>query len=81
MKTMTCKQLYGPCDVLIHGATAEEMIANSQAHTMDMIAKGDTLHIDAMNAMKKQHMDMTPDAMKQWMEKFQNDFAACPNDV
>jgi hypothetical protein len=33
-----------------------------------------------MNAMKKQHMDMDPEAVKQWMEKFQNDFAVWPED-
>lgn len=36
---MTYKQLYGPCDALIHGGSTEEMVA-----------KGDTLHIEAMNA-------------------------------
>ena len=80
MKTMTCKQLYGPCDTLIHGATAEEMMENSKIHAMDMVAKGDILHIDAMTAMKRQHMDMNPDAVKQFMEKFQNDFDAQPED-
>ena len=81
MKTMTCKQLYGPCDALIHGATAGEMITSSQKHAMEMVAKGDTLHIEAMNAMKKQHMNMDPEAMKQWMTKFQNDFAAQAEDI
>lgn len=80
MKTMTCKQLYGPCDALIHGTTAEEMMENSQKHAMEMVAKGDTLHTEAMNAMRKQHMDMTPEAQKQWMQKFQSDFAAWPED-
>ena len=77
---MTCKQLYGPCDALIHGATAEEMMENSKKHAMEMVAKGDKIHIDAMEAMKNQHMNMKPDAVKQWMEKFQNDFAAMPED-
>ena len=80
MKTMTCKQLHGPCDTLIKGATAEEMMQNSQKHAMEMVASGDKVHIDAMEAMRKQHMDMTPEAQKQWMEKFQNEFAAMPND-
>lgn len=80
MKTMTCKQLYGPCDALIHGATAEEIMNNSQKHAMEMIAQGDKLHIDAMEAMKKQHITMTPEAQKEWMEKFQNDFATWPED-
>jgi len=51
MKTMTCKQLYGPCDALIHGETPEEMMENSKKHAMEMIAKGDELHIDAMNTI------------------------------
>ncbi len=80
MKTMTCKQLYGPCDALIHGETAEKMMANSQKHAMEMVAKGDMLHIKAMEAMRKQHADMTPEVMKQWMEKFYKDFAAQPDD-
>ncbi len=80
MKTMTCKQLYGPCEALISGATAEEMMENSQKHAMEMISKGDKVHIEAMEAMKKQHMDMTPEAQKQWMEKFQIEFDAQPED-
>ncbi len=77
---MTCKQLYGPCDALIHAESAEEMMENSKKHGMELVAKGDALHIEAMNTMKKQHMDMSPEAVKQWMEKFQNDFAAQPED-
>lgn len=45
-----------------------------------MVAKGDTLHIEAMNAMRKQHMTMTPDDMKLWMEKFHKEFAAILDD-
>ena len=77
---MTCKQLYGPCDALIHGKSSEEMMENSQKHAMEMISKGDKVHIEAMEAMKKQHMTMDPEAVKQWMEKFQSDFAAQPED-
>lgn len=80
MKTMTCKQLYGPCDALIHGATAEEMIAKSQEHAMEMVASGDALHIEAMNAMREQHMNMTEEAKEQWMKKFHADFDATPED-
>ena len=80
MKTMTCKELHGPCDALITGATPEEMIENSQKHAMEMVTKGDKAHIDAMEAMKKQHMNMNPEAVKQWMEKFQNEFDAQPED-
>jgi len=77
---MSCKQLYGPCDERIHGGSADEMMQNSQKHAMEMVAKGDKVHIDAMAAMKEQHMEMTPEAQKQWMEKFQSDFAVWPED-
>ncbi len=78
MKTMTCKQLHGPCDELIHGETAEEMMQNSQKHGMDMAAKGDQNHIRVMEEMKS-HMD-DPEAVKQFMDKFNSDFAALPQD-
>ncbi len=77
---MTCKQLYGPCDALIYGTTADEMMQNSQKHAMDMVALGDKVHIDAMEVMRKEHMDMTPEAQKQWMGKLQEEFAAWPDD-
>lgn len=77
---MTCRQLYGPCDAPIQGATAEEMMANSQKHAMEMVASGDTLHIEAMNAMRDQHMNMTEEAKEQWMQKFHADFDATPED-
>ncbi len=77
---MTCRQLYGSCDALIHGETSEEMIANSQKHAMEMVDKGDKVHIEAMEAMKEQHANMEPEAVKQWMEKFQKDFEAQPED-
>lgn len=78
MKTMTCKQLHGPCGALIHGETADEMIANSQKHGMDMAAKGDKAHIEVMEEMKT-HMN-DPEAVKQFMEKFYKDFAATADD-
>lgn len=78
MKTMACKQLYGPCDVLIHGESAEEMVENIKKHGMEMAAKGDEGHIKVIEAMKPYMND--PELVKQFMEKFQNDFAAIPDD-
>ena len=80
MKTMTCKQLYGPCDALIHGETAEEMMENSKKHAMEMVAKGDEVHINAVKAMGEMHKNMDETAVKQWMEKFQIDFNAVQED-
>lgn len=45
---------------------------------MEMLKSGDKVHIDAMEAMRKQHIDMTLEAQKQWMEKFQKEFDAQP---
>ena len=78
MKTMTCKQLHGSCDVVIHGETSEEMMENSQKHGMEMAAKGDANHITVMEKMKEGMND--PEAVKQFMEKFQSDFEAQPED-
>lgn len=80
MKTMTCKQLYGPCDALIHGETAEEMMENSKQHAMKMVESGDELHINAMKAMGEMHQHMDEKAVEEWMKKFQADFDACPVD-
>ena len=77
---MTCKQLYGPCDALIHGETAEEMMENSKKHAMEMVAKGDEVHINAMKAMSESHKNMGEEEVKQWMEKFRSDFDAHPED-
>ena len=80
MKTMTCKQLFGPCDAAIHGKTAEEMMENSKKHALDMAALGDQVHINAIKAMGNMHQNMDAAAVKQWMEKFQNEFDAVPED-
>ena len=80
MKTMTCKQLYGPCDAFIHGQTAQEMMENSKKHAMEMAANGDPVHINAIKAMGQSHKQMDEEAVKQWMEKFQNDFDTFPED-
>ena len=61
---MTCKQLYGPCDTLIHGQTAEEMMENSKKHAMEMAAIGDEVHINAIKAMGESHKQMDEEAVK-----------------
>ena len=80
MKTMTCKQLYGPCDALIHGETAKDLMENSKKHAMEMADKGDEMHISAIKAMGESHKNMDEEAVKKWMEKFQNDFDRHPED-
>jgi len=41
MKTMTCKQFGGACDLAFHANTFEEMADMSKQHGMDMFQKKD----------------------------------------
>ena len=41
MKTMTCRQLGGPCDLPHRGMTADEVIKAQDRHLNDAVANGD----------------------------------------
>ncbi len=77
MKTMTCKQLGGACDLEFHAETFEEMAEQSKKHGMDMFQKGDQAHLAAMNEM--QQLMQSSDAMKAWMDQKRKEFEALPN--
>lgn len=73
MKSMTCRQMGGPCDTAITGNTAEEMMANGAAHIHSMTDDGHKKAVEMMDAAAKD-----PAMNKQWMDKFSTDFAALP---
>ncbi|BCE00561.1 DUF1059 domain-containing protein [Marinicellulosiphila megalodicopiae] len=77
MKTMTCKQLGGACDLEISANTFEEMANLSRAHGMEMFQKSDEAHLTAMNDMK--HLMTDPIAMQKWMDERKADFEAAPD--
>lgn len=52
MKTMTCRDLGGPCDLPHRGATADEVIKAQDRHLKEVVANGDPAHEDALEAMK-----------------------------
>ena len=52
MKTMTCKQLGGPCDFALTSSTADDIIKAQDKHLKDMVAGVDDPHQDALKAMK-----------------------------
>ena len=52
MKTMTCKQLGGPCDYRLQGDTADEVIKAQDRHLRDTVAGGDDTHASALKEMK-----------------------------
>jgi len=74
MKTMTCKQLGGACDLEFHADTFDEMAAKSKKHAMDMFQLGDKAHLKAMNEM--QELMQSPAAMNEWMENKRKEFEA-----
>ena len=52
MKTMTCTQLGGPCDLALRGNTADEVIKLQDKHLKEIVAGGDDAHQEALKAMK-----------------------------
>jgi len=78
MKTMTCKQLGGPCDQEFHAETFDEMVKKSQQHGIEMAEKGDEEHIKVMGKMREGMKD--PGVMKAWVERVQKEFEALPVD-
>ena len=75
MKSMTCKELDGVCDVKIKGETPEEMMKNSQEHAM---SANDDAHKNKMKQMGK--MNTGPEAVKKYMDDFKVKFDALPED-
>jgi hypothetical protein len=78
MKTMTCKQLGGPCDLILHGNTADEVIKAQDTHLKEAVAKGDSTHEGALKDMKGRWKN--PISGMGWYRKIKRDFAALPVD-
>ena len=74
MKTMTCKQVGGACDLEFHANTFDEIAEISKKHGMEMFHKGDEPHLKAMNEMKE--LMQSPDSMNEWFEKKRKEFDA-----
>ena len=78
MKTMTCKQLGGACDMEFSANTFEEMAEKSKHHGLNMFHMGDAAHIKAMEEMQEQMR--SPEAMKDWFESKKKEFEALNED-
>ncbi|MDQ6858598.1 MAG: hypothetical protein M3Z65_06335 [Chloroflexota bacterium] len=78
MKTMTCKQMGGPCDLAFHTNTADEAIKAEDRHLKDVVAQGDKTHEDALQAMKGRWKN--PIGGMGWYMKTKKAFAALPED-
>ena len=78
MKTMTCKQLGGPCELPLRGQTADEVIKAQDAHLKDAVANGDATHELARNEMKGRWKH--PISGMGWYRAVKRDFAVLADD-
>jgi predicted small metal-binding protein len=76
MKTMTCREMGGPCDLALQGETADEVIKAMDKHLRDAVAGGDQTHEAALQAMKGRWKN--PIKGMGWYMKTKKDFAALP---
>ncbi|MFT6916749.1 MAG: hypothetical protein ACJAWL_003092 [Motiliproteus sp.] len=74
MKTMTCRQLGGACDLEFRGDSFEKMAELSKKHGMEMYQNQDAAHLEAMQEMRAlmQH----PKDMEAWFESKRQEFEA-----
>lgn len=79
MKTMTCRQLGGACDLEHHGDDANVIIKAQDQHLKDVVAAGDTDHVPAREAMKARWK--RPVSGMKWYRQVQRDFAALPSEA
>jgi hypothetical protein len=78
MKTMTCRQLGGPCDVAHRGATADEVIKAQDQHLKDTVSDGHDDHRPALKEMKGRWRH--PISGMGWYKQAKRDFADLPED-
>jgi len=78
MKTMTCKQLGGPCDLAHHGESADDVINAQDKHLKEAVAAGDEAHRPALDHMKGRWKH--PVSGMGWYRATKRAFAGLPED-
>lgn len=76
MKTMTCNQLGGACDMKFTANTFEEVAEMSKKHGTEMFHAKDEAHLKAMSDMKQ--VMKSPDAMAAWFKNRRKAFESLP---
>jgi hypothetical protein len=76
MKTMTCRQLGGACDLALHGESANDVIKAQDSHLKEAVAGGDRTHEQALKEMKGRWKN--PIGGMGWYRQTKRDFAAQP---
>lgn len=78
MKTLTCKQMGGPCDAKIQGNTPDEIMHKGGEHVNEMAAQGDQAHV-ATKATMDAAMN-NPEDLKKWQDQFMAAYNAAPEE-
>ncbi len=78
MKTMTCRQLGGPCDLAHRGDSADEVIKAQDRHLKEAERSGDASHQPARDEMKGRWRH--PKRSMGWYGDVKKAFAALPAD-
>lgn len=78
MKTMTCKQMGGPCEMKFQGNTADDVIKAQDKHLKEVVAAGDATHEAALRDMKGRWKN--PIKGMGWYMQVKKDFAALSED-
>jgi hypothetical protein len=79
MKSMTCRQMGGPCDQVHRGDDANEVIKAQDQHLKDAVAGGSTEHEQALKEMKGRWK--RPVSGMKWYRQVQRDFDALPTEM
>lgn len=75
MKTMTCRQMGGPCDYKISGQTADEIMAKGEKHLRQM---PDPDHITSIKMMEEATKDK--ELGDKWYSEFMSTYNNLPLD-
>ncbi len=78
MKTMTCKQLGGSCDMKFQANTFDEIGELSKIHAKEMFEKQDLEHLDALYKMSELMKDNS--TFINWLSNKKEEFANLPED-
>ena len=76
MKTMTCRDLGGPCDLEHRGESADDVINAQDRHLKEAEKAGDAGHLEARTAMKRRWLH--PKKAMGWYNDTKAAFAALP---
>jgi hypothetical protein len=76
VKTMTCSQLGGACDLPLAGQTADDVIKAQDRHLREAVDAGDAAHEPALKEMKGRWKH--PLKGMGWYKETKRAFAALP---